>query len=275
MAEFVQATVNVQRDVADDAANGTGAALTSFSARSTTTVIVEVLCVRPTGVKVRSEDRTSCASVFVSWGKMCLSAAVKPECTAMFWFCTCAHFCLTFACAQVLAGSTEPAFVDGDAAASRLNFPQSICQPDADTLLIADRSNGSVRRFDLKSGRLDAFVGRALHDADDADAAAVVDGHGVYGMIWGSEAIVWALTSRVCCLCLLLFVFVVLFSVVCGLAGAIHKDDARLHGPSALCIDPTAADTVLIACDDKQKVIRRLTADQNVRTQSQKTSMVC
>jgi hypothetical protein len=56
MAEFVQATVNVQRDVADDAANGT---LTSFSARSTTTVIVEVLCVRPTGVKVRSEKRAA------------------------------------------------------------------------------------------------------------------------------------------------------------------------------------------------------------------------
>jgi hypothetical protein len=67
---------------------------------------------------------------------------------------------------QVLAGSTEPAFVDGDAADSRLNFPQSICQPDADTLLIADRSNGSVRRFDLRAGRLDAFVGRALSDAD-------------------------------------------------------------------------------------------------------------
>jgi hypothetical protein len=98
----------------------------------------------------------------------------------MIWFCTCAHIFRTLASAQVLAGSTEPAFVDGDAADSRLNFPQSICQPDADTLLIADRSNGSVRRFDLRAGRLDAFVGRALCDADnfDADAASVVDGHG-------------------------------------------------------------------------------------------------
>jgi hypothetical protein len=65
MAEFVQATVNVQRDAADDAANGT---LTSFSARSTTTVIVEVLCVRPTGVKVRGEERTAQCQCHLSQG---------------------------------------------------------------------------------------------------------------------------------------------------------------------------------------------------------------
>ena len=48
--------------------------------------------------------------------------------------------------------------------------------------------------------------------------------------------------------------------------GAIHKDDVRLYGPSAMCLDPTADNALLIAGDDKQKVIRRLTADQNVRT---------
>jgi hypothetical protein len=56
MAEFVQATVDVQHGGAGADAGVTAGAplsLTSFSARSTATVIVEVLCVRPTGVKVR------------------------------------------------------------------------------------------------------------------------------------------------------------------------------------------------------------------------------
>ena len=172
---------------------------------------------------------------------------------------------------QVLAGSTEPAFVDGDAADSRLNFPQSICQPDANTLLIADRCNGSVRRFDLRAGLLDAFVGRALPDAEDADAAVVVDGHGASQLTETLSGILNFFAgehSPASISCLLtrsshdrntsVYMFLS--------PGAIHKDDVRLYGPSAMCLDPTADNAVLIAGDDKQKVIRRLTADQNVRT---------
>ena len=86
---------------------------------------------------------------------------------------------------QILAGTTEPALIDGNAAESRLNFPQAICQPDADTLLIADRSNGHVRRFDLRTGRLDVFVGRALSGAGDGDAT--LDGLGSSRSVYSNQ----------------------------------------------------------------------------------------
>ena len=46
----------------------------------------------------------------------------------------------------VLVGSTEFGW-----ASDRLNFPQALCQPDANTLLIADRSNGRIRSLDLRT----------------------------------------------------------------------------------------------------------------------------
>ena len=45
-----------------------------------------------------------------------------------------------------LVGSAECGW-----ASDRLNFPQALCQPDANTLLIADRSNGRIRSLDLRT----------------------------------------------------------------------------------------------------------------------------
>jgi hypothetical protein len=78
----------------------------------------------------------------------------------MFWLCgyQFAHSVLVFLCqlvdvacvkplsCTVLVGSTEFGYGPG-----RLNYPQSMCQPDANTLLIADRSNNRIRKLDLRT----------------------------------------------------------------------------------------------------------------------------
>ena len=52
---------------------------------------------------------------------------------------------------DVLVGSLQPGFADGNADGTLLNFPQHICQPDEHTLLIADRCNGRIRKLDLRT----------------------------------------------------------------------------------------------------------------------------
>jgi hypothetical protein len=54
---------------------------------------------------------------------------------------------------NVLCGSTE------DEGYPLLSLPQSLYQPDANTLLIADRSNGRIRKFDLLTKQLSTFAG--------------------------------------------------------------------------------------------------------------------
>ena len=52
-------------------------------------------------------------------------------------------------------------------------------------------------------------------------------------------------------------------------AAAAHAEEddesARLFAPSAVALDPTAPDCLLIACDDAQKVLRRRTPDGRIR----------
>ena len=79
---------------------------------------------------------------------------------------------------SVLAGSADPAggYQDSDGEQSTLlNFPQGVMQLDADTLLIADRSNGRVRQFDLRTNRLSTWAGvGAFTDGDVLDSATAV-----------------------------------------------------------------------------------------------------
>jgi hypothetical protein len=85
----------------------------------------------------------------------------------------------------VLAGSTDVGCVDtapvsasasidapasaaapAAASAARFNLPQSLCQPDAHTLLIADRGNGRVRLFDLRTGAVRTMAGGGSSSPD-------------------------------------------------------------------------------------------------------------
>ena len=79
---------------------------------------------------------------------------------------------------SVLAGSAglDGGFQDSDGEQSTLlNFPQGIMQLDADTLLIADRSNGRVRQFDLRTNRLSTWAGVGMPaDGDALDSATAV-----------------------------------------------------------------------------------------------------
>jgi hypothetical protein len=70
----------------------------------------------------------------------------------------------------VLAGTTEPGFANGalnETHNNLLNFPQGIMQPDANTLLIADRSNDRIRKFDLSSKELSTWAGVGSYNADE------------------------------------------------------------------------------------------------------------
>ena len=59
---------------------------------------------------------------------------------------------------RVLVGSHTPGSADGDGVAASLHLPQSICQPSAHTLLLADRQNGRIRKYDLKTGVVHLIV---------------------------------------------------------------------------------------------------------------------
>jgi hypothetical protein len=54
-------------------------------------------------------------------------------------------------------------------------FPQSLCQPDANTVYIADRCNNRIRRFDLLTGALTTIAGcgaddHEIHGMDQANS---------------------------------------------------------------------------------------------------------
>lgn len=55
---------------------------------------------------------------------------------------------------KVLAGALLPGYQNG-VGENKLNFPQHICQPDENTLLIADRSNGRIRQLNLTTSAFD------------------------------------------------------------------------------------------------------------------------
>jgi len=80
----------------------------------------------------------------------------------------------------VLAGSLQPGYVDGAGENIALNFPQHICQPDANTLLIADRSNGRVRKLNLKTLEMVTMIGCGDMDYEKKDGfepVAAADAH--------------------------------------------------------------------------------------------------
>jgi hypothetical protein len=62
-----------------------------------------------------------------------------------------ATLCIKPLAVKVLAGTLQPGFEDSTGESSSLNFPQHICQPDANTLYIADRCNGRIRCLDLQT----------------------------------------------------------------------------------------------------------------------------
>ena len=54
---------------------------------------------------------------------------------------------------DVLAGSaTDAGCRDGAGAQALFHLPQGVCQPDANTLLIADRKNNKIRSYNLTTG---------------------------------------------------------------------------------------------------------------------------
>ncbi len=53
--------------------------------------------------------------------------------------------------------------------------PQGIWQPDANTVLIADRSNGRIRRFDLAEGRMTTFAGCGASAEAEAETERYFD----------------------------------------------------------------------------------------------------
>jgi hypothetical protein len=130
--------------------------------------------------------------------------------------------CVQPTAVTILAGTTEPGFANGVLSETHnnlLNFPQGIMQPDANTLLIADRSNGLVRKFNLKNNELSTFAG----------AGAYVEGALLDG------------------------------------AAPVSIKAAQLIAPSSLCADPTDKNSVFVASDDVQKVIRLISGDGNVK----------
>jgi hypothetical protein len=72
--------------------------------------------------------------------------------------------CVKATSVNVLAGSMHPGFREGVAHSepdlcNALDTPQGIFQLDANTILIADRSNWRIRQFDIPSGLLSTFAG--------------------------------------------------------------------------------------------------------------------
>jgi hypothetical protein len=74
------------------------------------------------------------------------------------------------ASAPAAASASSPASAStaapAAASAARFNLPQSLCQPDAHTLLIADRGNGRVRLFDLRTGAVRTMAGGGFSSPD-------------------------------------------------------------------------------------------------------------
>jgi hypothetical protein len=83
--------------------------------------------------------------------------------------------CIRPVSVKVLHGSLEPGFKDaGDSRAGQLNFPQQIWQLDANTLLIADRANGRIRKLDLMTNKLSSLVGCGGCSPDQKDGVGPV-----------------------------------------------------------------------------------------------------
>ena len=58
---------------------------------------------------------------------------------------------------------------------SAVYISQGIWQPDANTVLIADRSNGRIRRFDLTDGRMSTFAGCGASAEAEAETERYFD----------------------------------------------------------------------------------------------------
>jgi hypothetical protein len=143
---------------------------------------------------------------------------------------------------KVLAGSVDPGSVDGVGTQASLHLPQALIQPDADTLLIVDRANGRVRRFNLSTGTIHHIMLSLLLPSQPSHVS-----------------IVWLISGRM--------------TTVAGrqtpdselqyddYTKPVNATDAHLHSPSSLCMDPVNIGHVLIGSDENQKCIRRLSPD--------------